>query len=115
MTDLTEVREIAVGAMLLADYLGSALVVAVLGAAWEAVFPGTPSRVGNWLVSALRMAVRLLCLVIAWPALLPYRLTVTYLHVGGRHGRHEHQAGEEAYAYIDGRPVVVRAGRMVTA
>jgi len=56
---------------------GVGMALALLGSAWETVTPGMPSEVWVCLVEALTVALRVMVLVLTFPALL----TVTYLHI----------------------------------
>lgn len=71
-------------ALIVACGIGSALTLAVLGAAWAAVSPESLGWVTTHASSGLLGLLRLLLLVSV--AILLYRLAVTYLHTYRGHG-----------------------------
>lgn len=89
MTDI-----VVMSAVILTRVGGVALTLAIAGAMVEAMWPGAQdamaTRVWGWLVSTIRMALRLIYLLTCGWAILAYRLAVTYLHTPGRTGRHHY-------------------------
>lgn len=101
MPSIDDVRTVAHAATVLAYGMGGALVLAIIGAACEAAWPGrieyTLTRAYKWCRKALKWLFGLFSLVLGWPvrkvARLVQALAVTYLHtyradkVTGRHYR----------------------------
>lgn len=85
---------VVMSAVILTRAGGVALTLAIAGAMVEALWPGVQdaaaSLVWGWLISAPSLALRLFYLLTLGVLILAYRLAVTYLHTGGKTGRHHY-------------------------
>lgn len=101
--DVETARAFAIGGSALAGVLGSGLTVSVAFAATVPVhepIKATLVRVWGWGVKALSFTLRAFVAVMS----LPYRLVVSYLHVGARVKRHRYAIGRHRPAYVKRNP-----------
>jgi hypothetical protein len=104
MVTLAETTLMAYGAIGVGGVLGGGLTVSVVFAATVPVHEPirlTLTRVCAWTLKALSVALRAFVAVVS----LPYRLSVSYLHLGARVKRHRYvPAGRHRPAYVRRNP-----------